>query len=1067
MITYGVVTLWSEEPGRRIMSLNVLFISAAVICAVLFLLSFKARHKNYGFSLTAFLLILCNVVSVFLIENRPIKEARVLFFVFYIAYSCMFFGVSWSILKMSAVKVSRRWMIIMGCVSAVLTGFVVALFNVPHSISFSKRILYGKNWWITESAPGNSGFVSFGTYGNMCIIASLMIMVLAVYCFLTTEKMFRGKFIYLMVFQVFFTALTVLIFIYRLPFWISILIMNIVCFFTYYFAFLQADRRLRDVAIMSFANEMSDGFILYNSYNDLIHVNDLVKNNMDSGFLREIRDRNWLEEWTTHVETIETIETVPYRKDDREVYFKITKHSLGSGNRPAGTAYILHDTTNSITQIRLMEQVNTELERTARMKSDFLANMSHELRTPMNAVIGMAQIARREEGLSARVKDCLDQIDHSGKNLLNIINDILDYSKIDAGKMEIIEDRYEPLSEVNDVSHILQTRVGDKGLELFYLVDPALPHELIGDSMRIRQILINLANNAVKFTEHGVVKITLDCEKTGDDEVMLTYHVIDTGQGIREEDLQKLFVSFQQVDSKRNRNVEGTGLGLAISKSLCEAMGGSIGVSSEYGKGSDFWFCVPQKVSVPDCDLVIRDADEKFVYVLNERNEMEEQFHKEMARLGLKSRGIAALEMYEPTGKKDFLFIEESFFTKNVEKLMADNPELTVVVLTPMGSDFRAPSRHVRVMSRPMSTLAMVLILNGSELSSVISGIEDKKQVSFMAPDAKVLIIDDNSINLSIATGLMEPLKIKCVTALSGMEAIEKLKEESFDIILMDHMMPGMDGIETTKVIRRDIRSADDTPIVALTANVVEGSREMFIGAGMVDVIPKPVEAAFLNRKLYELLPKDKIIESHDIPDQGSGDEEEIHGIYDCLDCEKAIEVLGSEALFNKIVEEYYRRGEKTLEEIETDYDTANWADYAIKTHSLKSSSRQIGAPELGDLAYKLELAGKAENVDEINSYHAKAMETFRKLLDDLSKYFEEEEKEELESVSEEELRSIFAALSDACENLDMDSMEDCAGKLKKYSYPPDKKEIIDKICLAVENMDTDECINAIADYAV
>ena len=226
-----------------------------------------------------------------------------------------------------------------------------------------------------------------------------------------------------------------------------------------------------------------------------------------------------------------------------------------------GTLYILHDHSDSHNRIMAMRRSNEELERAGRMKSDFLANMSHEIRTPMNAVIGMAELAMRESD-PERVNDYLRQIQSSGKNLLNIINDILDYSKIESGKMEIIEDKYCPFEELSDIANVLSVRVGKKPVELFVLVEGLLPHMVIGDPMRIRQVLINLANNAIKFTEKGIVKISITTQKLNEDHIEFTFHVIDTGIGIKEEDKDKLFESFQQVDSKRNRSVEGTGLDL-------------------------------------------------------------------------------------------------------------------------------------------------------------------------------------------------------------------------------------------------------------------------------------------------------------------------------------------------------------------------------------------------------------------------------------------------------------------------------------------------------------------------
>ncbi len=262
-------------------------------------------------------------------------------------------------------------------------------------------------------------------------------------------------------------------------------------------------------------------------------------------------------------------------------------------------AVALYDIANVLSEVASNKnQVylnNLQLEKALHMKSDFLANMSHEIRTPMNAVIGMAEMALREE-ISTAARNYISQIKSSGQSLLTIINDILDFSKIESGKMDINEVDYEPMSVINDVVNIIMTRLGNKKVELTLDVNPCLPHELHGDNIRIKQILVNLANNAVKFTDKGNVHLEVDFKPSGEDGIIMFVSISDTGRGIKKEDMNKLFKSFQQVDSKRNRNIEGTGLGLAICKQLISLMDGEIQAESVYGKGSRFTFTLPQKV---------------------------------------------------------------------------------------------------------------------------------------------------------------------------------------------------------------------------------------------------------------------------------------------------------------------------------------------------------------------------------------------------------------------------------------------------------------------------------------
>ncbi len=256
-------------------------------------------------------------------------------------------------------------------------------------------------------------------------------------------------------------------------------------------------------------------------------------------------------------------------------------------------ANVLSDIAYSKYQVSL---TNMELKKTSNMKSDFLANMSHEIRTPMNAVIGMAEMALRED-LTPAAREYIGQIKSSGQTLLTIINDILDFSKIESGMMDISDVEYEPMSMINDVSNIIMTRIGSKDVELTVDVNPDLPAGLYGDNVRIKQVMVNLANNAVKFTKEGNVHVKIDFLQTAKDMIELIVSITDTGSGIKESDMDKLFKSFQQLDSKRNRNIEGTGLGLAICKQLVSLMKGKIHVDSIYGKGSTFSFVIPQKVT--------------------------------------------------------------------------------------------------------------------------------------------------------------------------------------------------------------------------------------------------------------------------------------------------------------------------------------------------------------------------------------------------------------------------------------------------------------------------------------
>ncbi len=1047
------------------MALNIYFGVTLMLCTVALGFSINEKHKNLGYISTTGLLIICDILSLVVLRGVNMKTARDLYLVFYLVYAWMFFCTLWTIVKMYTGHSKNAFLIPVCAVSVLQTVVTIVCFNSPRTMLFTQEIFFGGVWWVASGVPDKFTLFSFPVYLVLCHLSGILNIVFSIVCLCNSPKVFRERYLVLIAFQMGLLVVTVLNFVFRWPMWLLTLIMNPVCYATYYYVFMQSDQKLKSTAIASFANEMSDGLLVYNIYNDLIHANDIIKKVMDEEALEELKSVEFMEDWLAETEIVEGMEVVPYRNGKWTFYYVVTKQILGTDKSFVGTLYTLRDVTPTINQIRLMEEINGQLEQSARMKSDFLANMSHELRTPMNAVIGMAELALREE-LSPYARDCLSQIKRSGRALLNIINDILDYSKIEAGKMEIVPEKYQPLAEVNDISNILQTRIGDKPIEMFFIVEPNLPKELIGDALRIRQVLINIANNAIKFTEKGAVGIYLTCEKKREDEVILHFHVIDTGIGILKEDLEKIFISFQQLDSKRNRNVEGTGLGLAISQKLCEAMGGTIGIESEYGKGTDVWFDIPQKVADGSRDLVVFDAENKAGFCMNPNDKMTAAFEKEMIAFGLEHRVITSFDEYVPTGKKEYLFIEDKRYGEDVEEFLDRNPELICVVIAGMGVTPDIKKKNVRIMNRPMSTLNIVMILNDQDIMNY--GRKEEEVAHFIAPEAKILIVDDNSINLSIAEGLLKPIKAKCTKALSGAEALSILGKEHFDLILMDHMMPVMDGVETSQIIRRDIASASDTPIIALTANVAEGSRELFFKAGMVDIIAKPIEVKKLMEKMHRWLPDEKIKDV--LPGTAEQPVEEVKYVpeFDCLDCQKGIEALGSAELFREIVSEYYHKGEKTLAAIEEAREHKDWKDYAIKTHSLKSTSRQIGATELGNMAEKLELAGKAEDMAVIEAEHERTMTAFRALLDALSVYFKENGgTADLETVSDDVLKAVFEELTEACEALDMDMMEACGEKLKKYAYPEDKREIIDGITNAIASLDSTVCEELMKKYGL
>lgn len=399
-----------------------------------------------------------------------------------------------------------------------------------------------------------------------------------------------------------------------------------------------------------------------------------------------------------------------------------------------------------------MERLMHQAEASNEAKSAFLANMSHEIRTPMNAICGMTDMLL-DENLTRQGKEYAETIKTSGEGLLSIINDILDFSKIESGKMPIIPEEYYFASMIHDIMSMMEIRVKGKPVELIAKVSDSVPRKLYGDIGRVKQIIINIMGNAMKFTHEGTITLTASWQQQEEDTGRLLISVADTGIGIKQEDIPKLFHSFEQVDMRKNRGVEGTGLGLSISKLLVENMGGSIEVQSEYGKGSVFSFYIVQKViDASPCEY----------------------------------------------------------------------------------------SKNKKVVERKQFI------------------------IDFKAPRAKVLVVDDNKVNLRVATGLLKKFGIVPDLVDNGQDSVDMIRRQvQYDLVFMDHMMPELDGIEATKLIRAiGTPYTDNLPIVALSANAVKGMEAEFLVGGMDDFLPKPIDLGMLGEILQKWLPKELIEET-------------------------------------------------------------------------------------------------------------------------------------------------------------------------------------------------------------
>lgn len=753
--------------------------------------------------------------------------------------------------------------------------------------------------------------------------------------------------------------------------------------------------------------------------------------------------------------------------DEKEYLEAAKKTPVVKREHMENSAAFLHTVGNIISHIAYQKYntqlASSEIEREANMKSDFLANMSHEIRTPMNAVIGMAEMALREE-MTPTARDYINQIKTAGNSLLTIINDILDFSKINAGKMDINMAEYEPLSIIHDVTNIIMTRIGDKDLTLLIDYDPNIPTQLMGDNIRIKQVIMNLANNAVKFTREGYVKVSIGFEQTVDTMITLKVAIKDTGIGIKKEDTQKLFQSFQQVDSKRNRNIEGSGLGLAISKQLIELMNGKIWLESEYGSGSTFFFELPQIVIKNEPSVYLETEEPPCVAILSDSPYITKSLVRDLKRFHAKHILLPKENPLEKLEASDaqFLFVDFPVFTDAIESYVEKHPDLTAALMIEFKNTLISNLPNMVVTKKPLYALNIGAIINQDELLHDYDS-NRTEQFDFIAPDATILIVDDNEVNLTVARGLMEPFKMHIDTATGGKEALQKISIKHYDLIFMDHMMPELDGIETTHLIRRFHEEYNNVPIIALTANAVEEMRSKFLTEGMNDFIAKPIEIRMLGHVLLKWLPKEKIQKAAKELEKTS-DKLDVAD----LDTKAALHYLGSEELFWRVLEDFYKIIDKKSALIEKAYQEADWKNYTIEVHALKSAAKQIGASKLSEHAAALEAAGNAEDLDLIKAETNSLLVEYRYYQDALQQYFKPEtpaDEATKRPVAQHDLLSLFNQLQAAIDDLDMDGMEEAAESLDNYQFDEEQQVLLDQLKEAVENLDVDACESVIKEW--
>ena len=591
-------------------------------------------------------------------------------------------------------------------------------------------------------------------------------------------------------------------------------------------------------------------------------------------------------------------------------------------------------------------------------KSSFLENMSHEIRTPMNSILGMNEMILREED-RPEIKEYALVVQRSGRALLGILNDILDFSKLQDRKMEIIPVRYDLSSLINDLVNIAAEQAKKKSLNFTVNVDKEIPRILDGDEYHIRQVMLNLLNNAIKYTERGGVTVTMGYEKTGNYTILLKCSVTDTGIGIKSEDLEHIFQPFEHVESARKFSADGSGLGLSIVQKLLQLMDSELRIESVFHKGSTFSFDIKQNVI-----------------------------------------------KWEPIG--DY---ERAFMT--------------------------AASRQ-----------------------------EKKFTQSFQAPNARVLVVDDADVNLLVFANLLKKTKIKIDTASSGVEMLQMVRMNHYNMIFLDHRMPGMDGIEAFHNMKKMTDGLNyNTPVVALTANAVLGARQLYIDEGFNDYISKPVDTVRLEQILLEYLPPDLIIKGSDIPEEESQPAETSASVepepetapeaeqspyrnIPGIDYDAAVTNCGTEETFIQALEIFYNTLDKKADDIERFEREKDIKNYTVLVHALKSAARLVGALDLSEKAKYLEACGDKNDIHEIETKTPALLSQYRGYKPVLAEVFGKNDEPDmsLPEISIEDLHEMYSLIKGFAADFDLDNIDNMMAEAKNYRIPESERERFEKI---------------------